>query len=118
MNTNWNYPTSVRVGAGRRNELADVCSALNMKRPLIVTDPGLAKLSMVEDLQSLVNDAGLAVGLFSEIKPNPTGENVEAGVQAYLSGKHDGVIALGGGSGLDAGKAIALWRINQYLFGI
>jgi len=108
MNTNWNYPTSVRVGAGRRNELADVCSALNMKRPLIVTDPGLAKLSMVEDLQSLVNDAGLAVGLFSEIKPNPTGENVEAGVQAYLSGKHDGVIALGGGSGLDAGKAIAL----------
>ena len=108
MNTNWNYPTSVRVGSGRRNELADVCLALNMKRPLIVTDPGLAKLSMVEDLQSLVNDAGLAVGLFSEIKPNPTGENVEAGVKAYLSGNHDGVIALGGGSGLDAGKAIAL----------
>ena len=105
---NWNYPTSVRVGAGRRNEISEVCVSLNMKCPLIVTDPGLAGLDMVSELQSIVNNSGLRVDVFSDIKPNPTGENVEAGVKAYLSGKHDGVIALGGGSGLDAGKAIAL----------
>src|SRR3546814_12734781 len=79
-----------------------------MKRPLLVTDPGLASLPMVEQAVASCNRAGLACAVFSNIKGNPTGANVEDGVNAFRQGRHDGVIAFGGGSGLDAGKAIAL----------
>src|SRR3546814_17471525 len=79
-----------------------------MKRPLLVTDPGLASLPMVEQAVASCNRAGLACAVFSNIKGNPTGANVEDGVTAFRQGRHDGVIAFGGGSGLDAGKAIAL----------
>ncbi|WP_339490454.1 iron-containing alcohol dehydrogenase [Pseudomonas sp. EL_65y_Pfl2_R95] len=105
---NWNYPTAMRVGVGRIAELAQACSNLGMQAPLIVTDPGLAALPMIEDARAQCHDAGLKVGLFSAIKGNPTGDNVMAGVAAFKAGGHDGVIAFGGGSALDAGKAIAL----------
>ncbi|MFA9420374.1 MAG: iron-containing alcohol dehydrogenase [Gammaproteobacteria bacterium] len=108
MNANWNYPTAMRVGAGRISELADVCRDLNMNAPLLVTDPGLAGLSMVADAVANCQQAGLSIAVFSDIKSNPTGTNVEDGLAAYNAGKHDGVIAFGGGSGLDAGKAIAV----------
>ena len=108
MNANWNYPTAVRIGAGRVRELADVCRELNMNSPLLVTDPGLATLPMVVDIVAQCEQAGLRVGLFSDIKPNPTGGNVNDGIEVYRVGNHDGVIAFGGGSGLDAGKAIAV----------
>jgi alcohol dehydrogenase class IV len=108
MNANWNYPTAVRAGAGRVNELAEVCRDLNIKAPLLVTDPGLAGLPMVRDVVSNCEQAGLAIAVFSDIKPNPTGANVDDGIAAYRSGNHDGVIAFGGGSGLDAGKAVAV----------
>jgi len=108
MNANWNYPTAMRVGAGRISELAGVCRDLNMNAPLLVTDPGLAGLPMVADAVANCLQAGLSVAVFSDIKPNPTGTNVEDGLAAYNAGKHDGVIAFGGGSGLDAGKAIAV----------
>ena len=108
MNANWNYPTAMRVGAGRISELADVCRDLNMNAPLLVTDPGLAGLPMVADAVANCEQAGLSIAVFSDIKPNPTGTNVEDGLAAYNAGKHDGVIAFGGGSGLDAGKAIAV----------
>ncbi|MFT5219353.1 MAG: alcohol dehydrogenase class IV [Planctomycetota bacterium] len=108
MNANWNYPTAMRFGAGRVGELADVCRELNINAPLLVTDPGLASLPMVLDAIASCADAGLAIALFSDIKANPTGSNVDAGIAAYRSGNHDGVIAFGGGSGLDAGKAIAV----------
>lgn len=104
---NWNYPTQVRFGAGRIRELADGCQALGMARPLLVTDAGLAKLPMVDEALNRCRAAGLSVGLFSDVKSNPTGANIDAGVRAYRDGGHDGVIAFGGGSGLDAGKAIA-----------
>jgi hypothetical protein len=108
MNANWNYPTAVRTGAGRISELAEICFELNMKAPLLVTDPGLAGLAMVNDAIEQCKQQGLNIGLFSNIKPNPTGSNVEDGVSVYRQGDHDGVIAFGGGSGLDAGKAIAV----------
>ena len=108
MNANWNYPTAIRTGAGRVSELADVCRDLKMNAPLLVTDPGLAGLPMVADIVASCQAAGLSIAVFSDIKPNPTGSNVDAGIAAYRSGNHDGVIAFGGGSGLDAGKAVAV----------
>ena len=104
---NWNYPTAVRFGAGRIAELPAACGELGIARPLLVTDPGLADLPMVKDAVANCRSAGLGAGLFSNIKGNPTGANVDAGVAAYRAGDHDGVVAFGGGSALDAGKAIA-----------
>ncbi len=105
---NWHYPTAMRVGAGRIRELGKACGQLGMKAPLLVTDPGLAGFPMVEEAQQNCRDAGLRVGLFSAIKGNPTGGNVADGVAALKAGEHDGVIAFGGGSAIDAAKAIAL----------
>jgi alcohol dehydrogenase class IV len=104
---NWNYPTTIRFGAGRIAELGKSAALLGMKRPLLVTDPGLARLPMTASALEILRQAGLEPDIFSDIKANPTGANVEAGVAAYRSGGHDGVIAFGGGSGLDAGKVIA-----------
>jgi len=106
-NVNWNYPTSVRFGAGRISDLANACKSLGIARPLLVTDPGIARLPMIEAAMGALKAAGLSAGLFSDVKPNPVGANVTAGVIAYKAGNHDGVIAWGGGSGLDAAKAIA-----------
>jgi alcohol dehydrogenase class IV len=108
MNANWNYPTAIRAGAGRAKEVAQACRELNILSPLLVTDPGLSGLPMVQELVELCRKDGLSINIFSDIKPNPTGDNIEAGLAVYQDGKHDGVIAFGGGSGLDAGKAIAV----------
>ncbi len=98
----------MRTGEGRIDEIAGVCAEFGIKSPLLVTDPGLAQLPMVTDIVEICSNAGLGIKVFSDIKPNPTGTNVEQGIACYLDGKHDGVIALGGGSGLDAGKAVAV----------
>ncbi|VAV95699.1 Alcohol dehydrogenase [hydrothermal vent metagenome] len=108
LTANWNYPTSVSLGAGRIDDVVHECQALGIEKPLIVTDPGLYALPFVGKLQDDCAAAGLGVGLFSGVQPNPTGEDIEAGLTIYRKGGHDGVIALGGGSSLDAGKAIAL----------
>ena len=105
---NWNYPTAMRVGVGRVSELAATCQQMAMKKPLLVTDRGLANLPMVTDQVQACLDAGLDCAVFSQVKSNPTGTNVDEGVWAYRNGSHDGVIAFGGGSALDAAKAIAL----------
>ncbi len=108
FSANWNYPTNIRAGAGRISELADLCKQMGMKSPLLITDPGLAALPMLQSVVDSVNNSGLECGLFSNIKANPTGENVDDGVNYYHQHKHDGVIAFGGGSALDAAKAVAL----------
>jgi alcohol dehydrogenase class IV len=104
---NWSYPTSIKFGAGRIKELPDACAAAGLKRPLLVTDKGLADLPITSQTLDILEAAGLGRGLFSEVDPNPNEKNLEAGVAAYLAGGHDGVIAFGGGSGLDLGKMVA-----------
>lgn len=108
LKADWNYPNSIRAGAGRIAELPDACSQLAIQRPLLVTDPGLSKLPMVRDAVEVCRVAALDCGVFDDVQSNPTGENVDAGVAAYREGGCDGVIAFGGGSALDAAKAIAL----------
>lgn len=104
---NWNYPTSVRFGAGRIKELPALCQSLGMQRPLLVTDRGLGAAPITTATLALLQDAGLGAAIFSDLKPNPVGANLDAGLTAYHAGKHDGVVAFGGGSGLDMGKLIA-----------
>jgi alcohol dehydrogenase class IV len=105
---NWPTPTSIRFGVGRIAELPDACRSLNMRRPLLVTDSGLAALAIVRDTIAANECAGLPTGLFSGVRSNPNGSNVDGGVAAYRASGHDGIIAMGGGSALDAGKTIAL----------
>jgi hypothetical protein len=107
LTANWSYPTQVRFGPGRIGELPEACRSVGMGRPLLVTDPGVAALAMVGDAVAACREAGLAVEVFSDVKPNPVGKNVDEGVRVFREGGHDGVIAFGGGSGLDAGKGIA-----------
>ncbi|WP_024951619.1 iron-containing alcohol dehydrogenase [Cobetia crustatorum] len=106
--TQWNYPAAIRTGVGRIDELAEACQSLGMKAPLLITDPGLAALPMVEAALTSCRAAGLRVACFSGIKANPNGANVSDGCDAFRAGDHDGVIAFGGGSALDAAKAVAL----------
>ncbi len=103
----WSYPTAIRFGIGRINELADACRQLGMTRPLLITDRELSGFPMVKDAIAANQAADLPTGLFADISPNPQGRTIESGITAFRTGNHDGVIALGGGSALDAGKAIA-----------
>jgi alcohol dehydrogenase class IV len=111
---NWNYPTSVKLGAGRIAELPQHVAAAGIKRPLFVTDPGLAGAAMTQSAFASLTDAAQ----FSAIKPNPTGANIDAGVAAYRAGGHDGVVAFGGGPALDAiafaaGQGRPLWDFED-----
>lgn len=105
---NWNYPTAIRFGAGRISELAEGCQESGIYRPLLITDEGLAGIDFIDKIHSQLAQAGLPAHIFSQVKSNPSGENVTAGVAAYNDHHCDGIIAVGGGSALDAGKAIAL----------
>ncbi len=100
---NWNYPTSVRFGPGRIRELPEICAGIGMKRPLVVTDPGVSRLPMFA--KALASLDGAAA--FDRVQANPIAANVEDGLAVYRKGGHDGVVAFGGGSALDAGKVIA-----------
>jgi alcohol dehydrogenase len=104
---NWNYPTSVRFGKGRIAELSAAAHALGMRRPLLVTDPRLAELAFLKHALDGLKRAGIAASVFCDVKPNPIAANVESGLDTLRQGGHDGVIAIGGGSALDAGKVIA-----------
>lgn len=107
ITANWSYPTAIKFGAGRIRELADHCKAVGMKRPLLVTDRGLAPMDITQGALDILKAAGLGRAMFCEVDPNPNDVNLDAGVRAFKDGGHDGVVAFGGGSGLDLGKAVA-----------
>ena len=100
---NWNYPTTIWAGPGRIAELTAACASAGIKRPLIVTDEGLVNMPMIKSALAALQDAAL----FGAVRGNPALSHVEAGLQAYRTGGHDGVVAFGGGSALDAGKVVA-----------
>ena len=105
---NWHYPTAMRFGSGRIQEISTICTEFGISSPLLVTDPGLLKLPMVEQIMELCSTNLKNCTIFSDLQANPVESNVSQGVAKFKSGEHDGVIALGGGSALDVGKAIAL----------
>lgn len=107
LRANWSYPTTIRFGAGRLAELAEACTAAGIRKPLLVTDRGLARLPITQQALDYLRAAGLGDACFADVDPNPTEHNVQQGVQAFHAGEHDGVIAFGGGSGLDLGKMVA-----------
>ncbi|MDO5758344.1 MAG: iron-containing alcohol dehydrogenase [Rhodobacterales bacterium] len=104
---NWSYPTSIKFGAGRIAELPAACAQAGITRPLLVTDRGLADLPITAQVLDIMEAADLGRAMFSQVDPNPNEKNLDAGVAAYKNGGHDGVIAFGGGSGLDLGKMVA-----------
>jgi len=104
---NWSYPTAIKFGAGRIGEIAQACAQVGIKKPLLVTDKGLASLPITAATLDLLEAAGLGRAMFSEVDPNPNELNLADGVKVYRDGDHDGVIAFGGGSGLDLGKMVA-----------
>ena len=109
----WSFPVPIHYGPGRIGELGTVCRRAGMCRPLVVTDRGSRNLPFIEKALASLQAAGLDGALFSEVSPNPTDHDVMAGCAAFRSGGHDGVVAIGGGSGMDAAKGISLVAANN-----
>ncbi|MCK0151560.1 iron-containing alcohol dehydrogenase [Marivita sp. S6314] len=107
LTANWSYPTAIRFGAGRMSEIAEACIAANITKPLLVTDRGLANMDITTKTLDLIEQAGLGRAIFADVDPNPNEKNVEDGLKVYREGGFDGVIAFGGGSGLDLAKTLA-----------
>lgn len=107
-NRNWSYPTAIKFGVGRIAELADHCTSVGLRKPLLVTDKALAALPITATALDVLDKAGFGRAVFSEVDPNPSEKNMADGIAVYKAGGHDGVICFGGGSALDLGKMIAL----------
>ena len=110
QNINWNYPTAMWFGLNRIKDIQKACDDLNIKNPLIVTDPGILQTGIINKINNSLNQSA---DIFSNVQSNPTGQNVEEGVKQFNQNGHDGVIAVGGGSGMDTGKGIAFMSKQQ-----
>ena len=104
---NWSYPTKVKFGPGRIKELGEACLSLGIGNPLLVTDKILAQLDITQNAVDILKSSGFEGVVFNDVDPNPNELNLELGLNAYRKGNHDGVIAFGGGSGIDLGKMVA-----------
>ena len=104
---NWSYPTTVKFGPGRIKELGEACLSIGIRNPLLVTDKVLAQLDITQNAVDILKSSGFEGVVFNDVDPNPNELNLELGLNAYREGKHDGVIAFGGGSGIDLGKMVA-----------
>ena len=104
----WSFPIPIAYGPGRLSEIGQRCAAMGLLNPLIVTDKGSRDLPFISKLHSYLADAGLSTALFSEISPNPRDDEISTGCEKFQSGNHDAIIAIGGGSAMDGGKAICL----------
>ena len=105
--TTWNYPTRVLFGKGSVAKLTDACKSAGISRPLVVTDPGIIKLPIMQIVGDALAAGGVEHATFSDVQANPVAKNVSDGLAAYRDGGHDGVVAVGGGSALDCGKVVA-----------
>jgi alcohol dehydrogenase class IV len=111
---NWTFPVPIRYGPGRIKELSEICQTKGIKKPLVVTDNGSKNLKFIENILTDLEDHQLKPGFFSNISPNPRDTEILEGKLIFNKGDHDGIIAIGGGSGMDGGKAISLVANNDY----
>ena len=109
----WTFPVPIAYGPGRLSEIGERCAALGLSNPLIVTDKGSRNLPFISRLQVYLTEAGLASGVYSDISPNPRDDEIEGGRRTFRAGGHDSIIAIGGGSAMDGGKAICLTARND-----
>ena len=112
-NHDWSHPVPIAYGPGRLAEIGDHCVALDMKNPLIVTDKDSRELPFVLQTQTSLEHQGLGSQVFSDISPNPRDHEINSAKVIFCKGNHDGVIAIGGGSGMDGGKATCLTANND-----
>ena len=112
-NKDWGFPVPIFYGPGRISDIGSICKNLEIRNPLIVTDRGSWKLPFIQEMRSLLSRDGISSELFFEISPNPIGDEIGAGCNAYRDGKHDSIIGIGGGSGMDGAKAICLTVNND-----
>ncbi|MGI9483621.1 MAG: iron-containing alcohol dehydrogenase [Hyphomicrobiales bacterium] len=112
-NQEWTFPVPIFYGPGRLKEIAGLCAGCGMSRPLIITDRGSAKLPFIQQAARYLEKSGMNAGLFCEISPNPRDDEIAAGKAQFLGGAHDGIIGIGGGSGMDGAKAVCLTAKNN-----
>jgi alcohol dehydrogenase class IV len=109
----WTFPVPIAYGPGRLKEIAAMCSEAGMSKPLIITDRGSRDLPFIADVEQYLQADSMSSNVYANISPNPRDDEIAAGCEAYRQGAHDGIIAIGGGSGMDGGKAICLVAAND-----